>query len=82
MNKSSIFSISPEVAPFFYLVLLFDLLLKGITLYKSARKDQRIWFVALLVVNSMGILPIIYLFLNKDIGFKAQTKTTAKKRRG
>lgn len=73
---------SPEVAPFLYLIILFDLLLKGIALYKSARKDQRIWFVVLLVVNSMGILPIIYLFLNKDIGFKAQTKATSKKRRG
>lgn len=78
MYKSSFLSISPEAAPFFYLVLLFDLLLKGIALYKSAQKNQTVWFVALLVVNSMGILPIIYLLLNKDIAFKSSAKIPAK----
>jgi hypothetical protein len=54
--------------------LLLDLVLKGITLYKSARKDQKVWFVALLLINSIGILPIIYLILNKDIEL---TKTSS-----
>lgn len=53
---------------------ILDLVLKGFALYKSARKGQNIWFVALLVVNSMGILPLIYLLLNRD-----QTKANKKK---
>lgn len=53
--------------PIVYLLVALDLILKGISLYKSARKDQRVWFVALLVVNSLGILPIIYLLANKDV---------------
>ena len=45
---------------------IFDLILRGFALWKSARKEQNIWFIALLVVNSMGILPLIYLILNRD----------------
>jgi len=48
-----------------------DLILKGITLWKSARKNQKYWFIALLIINSLGILPLIYLgiewYQNKDI---------------
>jgi len=46
--------------------VLFELILKGLALWKSARKNQNVWFIALLVVNSMGILPLIYLVLNRD----------------
>ena len=45
---------------------IFDLILRGFALWRSAKKDQNVWFIALLVVNSMGILPLIYLILNRD----------------
>jgi hypothetical protein len=35
---------------------------KGIALWKAARLSQKIWFIALLVVNTIGILEIIYIF--------------------
>lgn len=35
---------------------------KGIALWKSAIEKQKIWFVALLFINSLGLLEIIYLF--------------------
>lgn len=44
---------------------LLDLVLKGFALWKSAKKDQSAWFIALLIVNSLGILPGIYLLLNR-----------------
>lgn len=43
-----------------------ELVLKGFALWKAAKKDQNVWFIALLVINSMGILPLIYLVLNRD----------------
>jgi hypothetical protein len=45
------------------LILLWSLIWKGIALWKSARNDQRYWFVALLVINTAGILEILYLFI-------------------
>lgn len=47
-------------------VVIFDLILRGFALWKAAKRDQNIWFIFLLIVNSMGILPIIYLILNRD----------------
>jgi hypothetical protein len=34
---------------------------KGLALWKSARNSQKVWFVVLLLVNTLGILEIIYL---------------------
>lgn len=42
---------------------LWSLFWKGLALWKSARNDERYWFVALLVINTMGILEILYLFV-------------------
>lgn len=67
MNNYSFFSATRGSGFLIYLLVVLDLILRGLTLYKSAKRDQKIWFVALLVVNSLGILPIIYLIANKDI---------------
>lgn len=44
---------------------------KGIALWKSARNDQLAWFIVLLVVNTLAILEIIYIF-----GFSKKRKST------
>jgi len=53
------------IAPF----VLLDLVLKGMALWKAARANQLYWFVPLLLVNSFGILPGIYLLF-----FQKKTK--------
>jgi hypothetical protein len=45
-------------------ILVWELVWKGLALWRSAQKEQSIWFVALLVLNTAGILPIIYLLTN------------------
>jgi len=35
---------------------------KGIALWQAARRDQLGWYVALLIINTLGILEIIYIF--------------------
>lgn len=82
MDNLSFFLGAPTTRPFIYILLVADLILRGISLYKSARKDQKVWFVALLVVNSLGILPLIYLFLNraKTVAPVAVAKKTTKKK--
>jgi type IV secretory pathway TrbD component len=39
------------------------LLWKGIALWKAARLGQSWWFVALLLINTLGLLEILYLFV-------------------
>lgn len=35
---------------------------KGVALWKSARNKHLIWFIVMLVVNTLAILEIIYIF--------------------
>lgn len=35
---------------------------KGVSLWKAARNRRLGWFIALLVLNTLAILPIIYIF--------------------
>jgi len=46
-------------------IVFFDLIFRGVALWRSARKSQKVWFLFLLIVNSAGILPIIYLLFNR-----------------
>ncbi|OGM26634.1 hypothetical protein A3D00_01130 [Candidatus Woesebacteria bacterium RIFCSPHIGHO2_02_FULL_38_9] len=62
MNLNDIGQIS---TPVIIILSVWEIVLKGITLWKSARKGQKYWFVFLLIVNSAGILPIIYLLYDK-----------------
>ena len=46
------------------LILVFwELFWKGIALWKSARNDQKNWFIAMLILNTAGILPILYIYI-------------------
>ena len=47
-------------------ILVWDLVWKGIALWKAARNGKTVWFVAMLIINSVGILPILYLLLVDD----------------
>lgn len=47
--------------PILILLVVLDLVLRGVSLWRSARDGQKGWFIALLILNSIGILPIIYL---------------------
>lgn len=46
-----------------YIALVWSLIWKGIALWKAAHKNDKIWYVALLVINTVGILEILYIFV-------------------
>lgn len=49
---------------FMFIVLMFwSLIWKGLALWRAARRNENIWFIVLLVLNTAGILEIIYYFL-------------------
>ncbi|MDO8743171.1 MAG: DUF5652 family protein [Candidatus Azambacteria bacterium] len=45
-----------------WLILLWTLPWKGIALWKAAKNEHKKWFIALLVINTLAILEIIYIF--------------------
>ena len=49
----------------FMLLFMIDTVLKVWSMWRAARLQKKLWFIALLFVNSMGILPLIFLSLTK-----------------
>ncbi|MDD5551859.1 MAG: DUF5652 family protein [Candidatus Pacebacteria bacterium] len=43
--------------------ILWTLPWKGVALWKSARKEDKAWFITLLILNTLGILEILYIFI-------------------
>ena len=62
------------------LIVVSSIVWKGLALWKSARTDSKVWFVVFLVVNTFGILEILYLFIfskksgSKEIAAATETK--------
>ena len=56
-------------------VAIWEVVWKGIALWRAARNSHQIWFIFLLIVNSVGILPIIYiLFFSNHKPLLSQNK--------
>ena len=53
----------------FVVFILWSVAWKGLALWHSARRHQGWWFVILLVLNTAGILDIIYLFFVLKLHF-------------
>lgn len=47
----------------FVALVAWSLAWKGVALWKAARNNQMYWFAALMVVNTVGILEIIYIYV-------------------
>lgn len=45
------------------LLISWSLAWKGVALWQAAKRKEKWWFVFILVLNTLGILEIIYLFI-------------------
>lgn len=52
------------------LLVLADVILRGMGMWRAARKGRQWWFVAMLVINSVGILPVVYMLFFEKKGKK------------
>ena len=46
-----------------WLLIIWSAIWKGIALWKAARNSAKAWFIILLIVNTVGILEILYIFV-------------------
>ncbi len=44
-----------------YFIIAWSLLWKAVALWYAARSNQLVWYIVLIVVNTAGLLEIIYL---------------------
>ncbi|MGI6047283.1 MAG: DUF5652 family protein [Petrimonas sp.] len=54
------------IIPLIVVLALFDAVMKAIAMWKSARNNHLVWFICIAVFNTVGILPIVYLILDKQ----------------
>ena len=45
------------------ILMIIVVFLKGLALWHAARRSEKWWFIILLVVNTVGILELIYLYV-------------------
>jgi hypothetical protein len=57
-----VFALTPGVKLLFALLIIWSIVWKGIALWKAARNSHTVWYVVMLIVNTAGILEIIYIF--------------------
>jgi len=61
-TTSSLVPVLASMAFALPLIIVWSMIWKGIALWKSARLGHKGWFVALLIINTVGILEIIYIY--------------------
>jgi hypothetical protein len=49
------------------LAILWTATWKGFALWKSAQRKEKWWFVALFVLNTLGLLEILYIFVFSEM---------------
>jgi hypothetical protein len=45
------------------LLAVWELVWKGFALWRAGRNNQSTWFIVMLILNTAGILEILYLFV-------------------
>ena len=66
-------------------ILVWTLTWKLMAMWKSAKNSHLVWFIVLAIFNTVGILPILYIYIFSEIkdfkknNMKSKKKTSKKK---
>jgi hypothetical protein len=63
------------------IIVIWSIVWKLIALWKSARKNHIVWFILLAIVNTVGILEILYVYIFSEINFGKKSSVKNKKRK-
>jgi len=61
IKMNNIMQVLNPNSPILYLLIAWSIIWKGIALWHAARNKQLVWYIVLLIVNTVGILEIVYL---------------------
>lgn len=62
-----------------FLLLIWTITIKGIALWKASQNNSKYWFIVLLIINTFGILELLYIFIiSKNKLFKFNFKKIKK----
>ncbi len=63
------------------IIIIWSSVWKIIALWKAARKNHMVWFIILALVNTIGILEILYIYIFSEMKQKRKSRRARKKRR-
>jgi len=46
-------------------IVIWELLWKGPALWKAAQRKEKNWFIFMLILNTVGVLPMVYFLIKK-----------------
>ncbi len=78
MNESVFDSLTVMNSPWIIIIVVWSALWKAIALWQSARRNEKWWFLALMFINTAGILEIIYLALVVKLFSKSESAKSKK----
>lgn len=55
--------ISPGFIIFLGIIMIWSMIWKGFGMWKAAEKKSPAWFVILFIINTLGILDILYIYV-------------------
>lgn len=56
-------------------LIIWSIFWKGWALWRAAKNDSKVWFIVLLILNTAGIIDILYIFI-----FGKNTKKSSRRR--
>jgi hypothetical protein len=62
------------------IIVIWSAVWKLIALWKSARKKQLVWFIVLALINTVGILEILYIYIFSEMKSKPVEEESPKRK--
>ena len=63
LNASSYLNFLEEYSWLLGILAIWSIVWKGFALWRAAERKEKWWFIALLIINTFGILEILYIFV-------------------
>lgn len=54
---------TPAYLTLIIVIVLWEGVWKALALWRAAKNDSKLWYILLILFNTAGILPIVYLFI-------------------
>ena len=62
-------------------IIVWSAVWKLLALWKSARKNHLVWFIVLALINTVGILEILYVYIFSEMKFNKKKKSKRNNKR-
>lgn len=56
---------TPWLMPVIIILMIWEAIWKMIAMWKAARNNHLAWFICIAVINTVGILPIVYILTHR-----------------